>query len=68
MLFIYYCLSLLMWNSPLYTVNVFYSHWLVKKKPALAYSRAKYYKAENASRDRGGRKLNSGRCHVAAKG
>ena len=41
---------------------------LVNKEAALAYGKAEYSKAGNPSRDRGGKKAESDRCHVAAKG
>ena len=54
-----------MWDSPLYAVNVLLP--LVNKEAALAYDRAEYIKAGNPSRDRGGKKMESGTLHVAAQ-
>ena len=56
----------MMWDSPVYAVNMFYYHWS-KKKLLWAYGSSEYIKAGNPSRDRGGKKK-SGRCHVAAEG
>ena len=41
---------------------------LVNKESALAYGRAEYSKVGNPSRDRGGKKAESGRHHVNAEG
>ena len=41
---------------------------LVNKEDALAYGRAEYSKPENPSRDKGGKKAESERCHVATEG
>ena len=40
---------------------------LVNKEAALAYVREEYSKAENPSRDRGGKKAESGRHHLVDK-
>ena len=40
---------------------------LVNKEAGLAYGRAEYSKAGNPSRDRGGKKTESGRCQVSAE-
>ena len=40
---------------------------LVNKEAALAYGRAEYSKVENPSRDRGGKKAESGRRHGATQ-
>ena len=39
----------------------------VNKEAALTYDRAEYSNSENPNRDRGGKKAESERCHVAAK-
>ena len=39
---------------------------LVNKESALAYGRIEYSKSGNPSRDRGGKKVESAKCHVAA--
>ena len=49
--------TLLMWDSTLYAMNMFYYHWLIEK---LLWPMA-YSKAGNPSRDRGGKKAESGR-------
>ena len=41
---------------------------LVNKEAILVYGRAKYSKAGNPSKDRGGKKVNSDRYRVAAEG
>ena len=41
---------------------------LVNKEAALAYGRAEYSKVGNPSRNRGGKKVESGKRHVAAEG
>ena len=41
---------------------------LVNKETALAYGREEYSEVGNPSRDRGGKKEDSERCHVAAEG
>ena len=51
-------LTRLMWDSPLYSVD---------KKAGLAYGRVDYSKAGNLSRGGGGKKVESGRGHVAPK-
>ena len=50
-----------MWDSPLYTVNMFY-YQLVNKETASFSGRAEYSKSGNPGRDRGGKKVESGRC------
>ena len=40
---------------------------LVNKEAAWAYGRAEYKQAGNRSRDEGGKKMESERCHVAAE-
>ena len=56
-----------MWDFSLYAMNMFLLP-LVNKEVALTYGRAEYSKAGNLSRDRGGKKVGSGRCHVATEG
>ena len=41
---------------------------LVNKEAVSAYGRAEYSKVGNPSRDKGGKKVELGRCHVAAEG
>ena len=41
---------------------------MVNKDTALAYGKADYSKVGNQSRNRGGKKVETGRCHVTAKG
>ena len=41
---------------------------LVNKEAALDYSSKEYNKVKNPSRDRGGKKVESRRCHVADEG
>ena len=41
---------------------------LLNKEAAVAYGRTEYSNAGNLSRDREGKKVESGRCHVAAEG
>ena len=54
-----------MWDSPLYPMNVLLP--LANKETASAHGRAEYSKVGNPSRDRGGKKAESGRHHVAAQ-
>ena len=58
----------MMWDSPLYAVSLFYYHWLIKKLLWPMAGRIYYSKAGNPSRDREGKKAESGRRHVAAEG
>lgn len=39
-----------MWDSPMYAMNMFYNHWLIKKMP-LAYDRAECSQVGNQKRD-----------------
>ena len=55
-----------MWDFPLYTVNMFYYHWL-KKNLFWTYGSAEQIKAGIPNRDRGEKKAESERRHVAAK-
>lgn len=55
-----------MQNSPLYAVNVFLLIQ-VNKKASLAYISEKDCKVKNPSKDRGGKKIESDRCHVTAQ-
>ena len=41
---------------------------IINKDTALAYGKADYSKVGNQCRNRGGKKFESGRCHVTAKG
>ena len=56
-----------MWDSHLYAVNMFYYHWIIKKLFG-AYGCAGKSKAGIPNRDRGEKKAESKRHHVAAEG